>query len=635
MQGAYDYEGYSSHAYGSDGKGAAEMASAGVAPPEHAGMAEAAYGSPAADYRRQPAVESRWTPARQSGDPLNEFLDKWGLDSQAAEWLQGLEPHVRDTVIRDFAPRGAHLTPDAVVKMLYAFGRSVAGGGPAAPRLPQRRIQIIEEFAEYWRLDPVGLAWMYNQPAHIRDGIIKEFNPFEGPVGLMNPLTKLKAFARTLENRLPQAGYPAYSPPPAGGKGGSFVPRAGFQAAPAPSALQLTGNHEADVQAFMQRWNLEAPALEVLQSLPQEVQETAMRQFEPRSDQGNLTGKFLSFARSIERSRQAGIEAAMNAEMAGEEGAAEAEKVTQFVERWQLDEGNRNYIWTLPQEVRDVVIEQFAPAEGTPELDRKLRAFAKSILDRFSAGQLHHANGGPAHGEASIVKKPFGSSTASDQQPSDEEEAFLAHWGLAELSAARAALLSLPAGEQRSVVIRDFAPSPGTRDVLKLFIGFAHSVQRNYATVQATGLPVKGGKALGGDPAHLLRHAGKAGGPQAGGRPMPWRPAAAAGGGGAAGFRSASWTPATVAAQPNGQGRGAPNAPAFADYWQLDEGSRALLRGLDYDIQVAVIAEPSPSVKRRGGDALDDSGMKHSPPGQRLLSRSRTDVVKSCDYEYH
>eukprot|EP00929_Paragymnodinium_shiwhaense_P004403 TRINITY_DN10531_c0_g2_i3.p1 TRINITY_DN10531_c0_g2~~TRINITY_DN10531_c0_g2_i3.p1 ORF type:complete len:203 (-),score=21.17 TRINITY_DN10531_c0_g2_i3:119-727(-) len=44
---------------------------------------------------------------------------------------------------------------------------------------------------------------------------------------------------------------------------------------------------------------------------------------------------------------------------------------------------------------------------------------------------------------------------------------------------------------------------------------------------------------------------------------------------------------------------------------------------------------PSPSVKRRGGDALDDSGMKHSPPGQRLLSRSRTDVVKSCDYEYH
>eukprot|EP00929_Paragymnodinium_shiwhaense_P004407 TRINITY_DN10531_c0_g2_i8.p1 TRINITY_DN10531_c0_g2~~TRINITY_DN10531_c0_g2_i8.p1 ORF type:complete len:228 (-),score=31.56 TRINITY_DN10531_c0_g2_i8:119-802(-) len=46
-------------------------------------------------------------------------------------------------------------------------------------------------------------------------------------------------------------------------------------------------------------------------------------------------------------------------------------------------------------------------------------------------------------------------------------------------------------------------------------------------------------------------------------------------------------------------------------------------------------ARPSPSVKRRGGDALDDSGMKHSPPGQRLLSRSRTDVVKSCDYEYH
>jgi len=232
--------------------------------------------------------------------------------------------------------------------------------------------------------------------------------------------------------------------------------------------------------------------------------------------------------------------------------------VEEFVSRWGLDSSCVSFLETLPDDARTKVLEQFEPRRNTQNVSAKLRAFANTIV----TGQGRISSQPPPAEPRSPL---FTGAPSSASVPSPEEEsAFLERWGLSGNQTAVDVLRRLhPPVRMR--VMREFAPGQGTQDVLGKFCGFAVSVAKSAAKEGASHLPP-----LRAPSRHVA---------------APWA------------------QPSRATNVPSHAATGSMTPEQFADRWQLDAGSRALLSGLDLNAQATVIEEFQPR-----GDVRDMSG---------------------------
>jgi len=155
----------------------------------------------------------------------------------------------------------------------------------------------------------------------------------------------MRGFARSIQARIPAGGGSA------GGEVSHY------------DALSL------QVSEFAAKWGLEDSALGLLKKLPAQVQQTVIEQFDPKGDTMNINGKLCAFARSIAAGRQV-------------QGVVET-----FAQHWGLDAVTTQFMQSLPQDVRAIVIQQFDPMAGTRDVCGRLKMFAKGILAKHSHGE--------------------------------------------------------------------------------------------------------------------------------------------------------------------------------------------------------------------------------------------------------
>lgn len=462
-------------------------------------------------------------PIGQASTPeeaIANFAAWWSLDEAAVEWLKQLEPAVRDTVIAEFAPR--YETGGEVTRLLFAFARSVQARHTSAASMSDE----MRQFAHRWNLDNATVGWMLQLQPRVRDTVMREFAPRDGG----DTAAKLRAFSRSVEARQP---------------------------------VKISNHHDPRCQQFIDYWKLEDNAIAALESLAPAVQKTVIDQFDPRGG-ANVNAKFIAYARSI--SARVPVDPNVTVQQPAVQMPRQKTGnmlIDSFCQYWGMDNDTVQYLLSLPQSMCTEIINRFDPMPGTQDINRKLRGFAKSIVGG-GVGQYPAAvqQGGGGCAGVTVpprVVPPAGGMGAPQRRDfsalGSEEEEFCTKWSFPNVPAAVEILYGL-APDVRDKVMREFAPSPRTRDVFKLFVGFANSLSR----AAADGVPM--------------------------GDYNSYSASADADGGGY------TMQQADPLFDTGGQQQVDPES--FADYWQLDEGSRALLRGLSDDVKAVVIAEFDP-----------------------------------------
>jgi len=526
---------------------------------------------------------------------LTDFVAKFALDDQVVTDLQELDEAVLETVIAEFDPRGD--TRDVKGK-LYAFAKSVANRRTAQAQVEQASV-ALEDFASTWGLDSTEVNWLHGLPPQVSRVLVEEFDPKEDTKDVIG---KLRGFARSIQAR----------------RSTSMV---GRPLSAAPAARAASHGHSAmrhRVSEFAAHWRIEENARQLLLSLPPDTQETVMSEFDPKGDTKNVSGKLIAFARSVANVRQGsqgrevvgsfamywGLDAGTTTFLQGLPEDAQAvvirefdprggtrdingklrmfakgivnghtqvgatrhapevadgfgapvetdevlgqsplvnsvgsrfKAISAFVARWDLDDNAVSLLESLPGDVCATVLEEFDPRDGTRNIGGKLAAFANTVLNGKGRGKgrVSDAYGGRPQAPVRQI-----AAVASEAEPTEEQEdEFLMAWGLTEHEQARNVLKRLH-GHVRARVMQEFAPGEGTRDVFGKFCGFANSVART---------AVKEVQPMWEAPRSST----------------PWHR------GGGQLSRSSS------------------SADRFAEQWQLDEGARALLRGLAPEIQAS------------------------------------------------
>lgn len=586
-------------------------------------------------------------------EAVSEFAAKWNLDAAATDFLRGLDEAAVKIVIAEFGPRGDTTN---VASKLYAFARSVTGRLSTSAQLGPD----LDSFIAKWTIDAEGASWLRMLDPKVIQVLLREFQPKEET---FNPMGKLKAFARSIQQRQGTEASYGGSTMTASYGNSSMTASYGNTSYAASVAAMSSNLIWGKVQEFGTYWGIEDAAMQLLHSLPPDTQATVISQFDPKGDVHNVNGKLISFARSV-----AGGGGYQGSQAWGQK--KDESVVNSFATYWGLDASTAAFLWELPEAARSTVIQEFDPKAQTSNVNGKLRMFAKGILARdtqtfagkgqtasagwgASTGGLDKSASGPdaasaaadyeattlaaastsdpaistfvlkwqldqssvsllegltesvratvleefaprgeirnmgsklrafAHTVANPGKGKGGkgstggldgqsgtSTSASAAEPTQEEEdAFLLKWDMQDNQQAKDVLKRLH-GRVRGRVMQEFLPQEGTTNTFGKFCGFANSVQKAAAREAFPPTASYGyGAGYGASAAIYTGYAGAKG-------------SASAGYGG------------------NGKGKGyaraSSSAEQFAQQWQLDEGSRAVLHGLPADVQAIVISEFQP-----------------------------------------
>uniref|UniRef100_A0A7S1M287 Uncharacterized protein n=1 Tax=Alexandrium catenella TaxID=2925 RepID=A0A7S1M287_ALECA len=594
----------------------------------------------------------------ESGE-LAEFAARWNLDSQAVEYLSSLDDSVRITLLTEFAPRDN--THDVAGK-LYAFARSIMSQQSKTSTLSPE----LEAFAQRWALDGAAVSWLAGLPPGVSSILVEQFDPKEDTQNVIGKLRGFaRSIQARIPAGGAVVAEASYQPTFGGGQVGEFAAKWGLEEsavtllAKLPPQVQQTVIEQFDpkgdtmningklcafarsiaagtgrqgqgvVESFAQHWGLDAGTAQFLKSLPEEVLAIVIQQFDPMAGTRDVCGRLKMFAKGILAKHSVGGEhvpapepepfrgvqgrefheaapgtASLDSALAA--GAAEAQAaamvasdpaVADFVVRWSLDASCVQMLESLPEDARMKVLEQFDPRGNTRNISAKLRAFANTVVSGQGRGQ--HAAAPlaverqvapwhePQH-QPQPLHQPHHLAAAAVPDPS-EEAAFLERWGLSTNPSALDVLHRLHP-PVRARVMREFAPAADTQDVFGKFCGFASSVAKGAA--KGGGASAMGGK--GGAP----------GGKGFASALPPLRapslhgPVAGQGGHGPGSYLNSH----SAVSLPR-QSAGGMTPEQFADKWQLDAGSRALLSGLDPAAQATVIIEFQPR-----GETRDTSG---------------------------
>jgi len=340
---------------------------------------------------------------------LSDFLEKWGVDAQNEALLRSSSAEHVSQVIQAFdPPPGTH----NVNGKLASFIKSVirpggSGGGGGGGRGPS--MDNTEAFASHWRLDEDALQTLRELPGAMRQSVMEEFDP---PPSTANPSGKLKAFIRTRMasaggggggggRRGPPTGELDHRGPQRGGGGGRADDQ-GYGGGGSgggggePSKRPRDAGSSEDVDAFIDRWRLDAEAQQTLSELPEEVLAAVVRDFDPPPDTFNVSAKLKAFARTRLKEVVGGGGGGEDGYRGGGGGGGKGNRDTgsdrgrdrvsssspavgDFAARWGLDDKSEQMLSGLPQDLLEHVLATFEPHHTTNNPNAKLAAWVRAL----------------------------------------------------------------------------------------------------------------------------------------------------------------------------------------------------------------------------------------------------------------
>lgn len=238
-----------------------------------------------------------------------------------------------------------------------------------------------------------------------------------------------------------------------------------------------------DVDAFVQKWDLDERSRGVFEGLPPKDQAKVIAGFSPAADTQNMNARFMVWVRTQVRVRAASGQKRGGARAkatSAVEGATD-EQLSAFTDRWSLDAESAKLLRDSSPVVQKAVIAGFAPRSGTLDVGSKFAAYVKSqakLQQAAAVGAGPHAGMGMrAIGAAPPVvgpPAPPGLSPTNPPNPPchDPVDDFLQQWGLSDKS--RRVLHALPEPLQRSI-IAGFAPGKNVRNPDAKFQAYVQS----------------------------------------------------------------------------------------------------------------------------------------------------------------
>lgn len=201
--------------------------------------------------------------------------------------------------------------------------------------------ESLQQFCAKWQLDPEAENFLRSMEPGALEVVLSDFAPHEGTQDVAG---KLYSFAKGISRQPRQEG----------------------------------------VEAFIQKWNLDLSTAKWVRELPQEVKDPLVRDFQPKEDTQNITGKLKGFARSILSRHQhaTGTSAALVGGHGGLTSSNGDERLQEFVTRWGVEE-SLGFLQGLPGLVLAKVLEQFDPKGDTMNINGRLCSFARSVADRM------------------------------------------------------------------------------------------------------------------------------------------------------------------------------------------------------------------------------------------------------------
>lgn len=340
-----------------------------------------------------------------SGKSIAEFCENWNLNEDAINALLALDPQTSQEVISSFAP--LHVENREVNGKFIMFSASVAKQRHASGK---GKGKSIAQFIEDWSLNMDSQQVLFDMAPSAIAEVLSQFSPksTDGP----DVNGRFISFARSVNGHSPAAKGVQTAPVVSKGKSkGSSAPtpwvqsgKAGMAALPSPhtgsgggstwQAMPVVskssgwcGGPDAPAVAgtvadILSTWNLNEDAQETLfRQAPDTVAEV-LTNFAPKNcDNQAVNGKLIMFTNSIARSFKGA-------------GKGKGESVTDFVNRWALNEDAQGVLFNLTPHVFCEVISSFAPhAEEGQEVNGKLIMFAKSV-------ERHHSGASAGKGQA-------------------------------------------------------------------------------------------------------------------------------------------------------------------------------------------------------------------------------------------
>eukprot|EP00397_Hematodinium_sp_SG-2012_P027680 GEMP01029100.1.p1 GENE.GEMP01029100.1~~GEMP01029100.1.p1 ORF type:complete len:505 (+),score=87.05 GEMP01029100.1:213-1727(+) len=263
------------------------------------------------------AVFHEFNPSSESPtDEVQNFITRWGLDQNSLNTLVGMAPEVQRDVLSSFHPQDA---TQNVNKLFLSFCRSRSTGrlpGSAAAAagltMSEKQAHHIDFFNSYG-LNETSQNALLALPVELQAEVLVNFRPRDTTRDA-NSLFLAFIKSRT-SSRFPQLSAaltqtrskkPAFFAPPQPTISMMF-PQQPIGAAftmvdPSVAAAYAQMNQPVMVpltaDQFAMAWSLNEISLNLLRSMPPNLQADVMQNFQPRDPTRDVNGVFLSFAKS-------------------------------------------------------------------------------------------------------------------------------------------------------------------------------------------------------------------------------------------------------------------------------------------------------------------------------------------------
>uniref|UniRef100_A0A7S1W647 Uncharacterized protein n=1 Tax=Alexandrium catenella TaxID=2925 RepID=A0A7S1W647_ALECA len=310
---------------------------------------------------------------QQEVDPLEAFAKRWGLNEDAMRWLRSMPVDQQSEAMAAFAP-----TPDTrnTSARFISFAKGKMAQQEVGAMQAASVANVLERFCQSWGLNEDAMARLRDLPPELQQETMCSFAP---PPGTRDSSAKFIAFAK-----VKRLHYEGGEQPPRAKRPRMDTPPEQFAAMPALIAPPVQRPAAADgAEDFVQHWGLNEDALARLIDLPVEVQQEVMASFSPPADTRDVSAKFISFTRAKRTQFE------------------QAGPLQHFAGTWGLNEDAVRELWELPPGLRAEAMGSFAPAPNTRDVSAKFITFARR--KRNAAAGVDAGNAFNAFGTAVIV----------------------------------------------------------------------------------------------------------------------------------------------------------------------------------------------------------------------------------------
>eukprot|EP00928_Gymnodinium_smaydae_P073056 TRINITY_DN56319_c0_g1_i1.p1 TRINITY_DN56319_c0_g1~~TRINITY_DN56319_c0_g1_i1.p1 ORF type:complete len:471 (-),score=119.14 TRINITY_DN56319_c0_g1_i1:79-1428(-) len=281
---------------------------------------EAAHGAEAEEYAPEDLEDELGRAAEQREEGGGELCDedeeatsfclRWDLNEDATAKLLSLSPDTRQLAMKTFNPPEHY---KEVNGKFIAFANSLVW--KQAPRrgdVAEPSEADLEAFQQRWALNEDAMGKLNRLSPGVRATVMETFNP---PSHMTEVSGKFIAFAKSVET-MQDTGKGSWAKgASAKGNGGGYGAWGSGKASGyggydgEPPARRATGpilRASSAADEFCRHWGLSADARNKLLALEPEVRRIVMDTFNPPPHMTEVSGKFIMFAVSVERSNGQG-----------------------------------------------------------------------------------------------------------------------------------------------------------------------------------------------------------------------------------------------------------------------------------------------------------------------------------------